>query len=169
MDRLRVDAARVKMGSSELQSEGWARIMIHHQGNVEEALAPVFEGAFSVGGVVHHVVTKDNYLRNKHELDPHIMVDYHDGESPLVIWRESDFMNEKEMHDAVTGAGYSGLEAAGLHDGAVSCGHDRLTWNTDPRVNPILRPAEPITLWDPFGINPFLKRDDAAGDAPSSK
>lgn len=167
-ERMRVDAARVKMGSPGPQGEGWARIMVHHQGSVEDGMAPVFEGAFSVGGVIHHVVTKDNYLRNKHELDPGIMVDYEDMESPLVIWRESDVMSAGEVEEVMRG-GKSEHGVKVVQEGAVSCGHDSLKWNTDPSVNPALRIPPPVSVWEPFGMDLFHKRDDVAGNSSSSK
>ena len=49
---------------------GWARLIVHHQGNVENGTPTIFEGTFSVNGEIYHVTTKENYLRNKHSFDP---------------------------------------------------------------------------------------------------
>ena len=173
-DRMREDAAGVwprPSGKSEL---GWARIMVHHQGDISAGLPPSFEGAFSVNGIVHHVMTQDNYLRNKLALDPHIVTD--DPESPLVIFRDSDVMTPHEYRIAAEGLG-----AGEVFPPARTCGHDSLDFNTNPLVNSALRkPAPPpVTPWyDPFnflhthahdGNSTLLRRDDVAGGGYSTK
>ncbi|KAJ7139500.1 Metallo-peptidase family M12-domain-containing protein [Mycena epipterygia] len=135
---------------------GWARIMVHHQGDIDQRIAPVFEGAFSVKGVVYHVATKDNYLRHKRPLDIDVSEPLDVVDSALVIWRESDMMSAEE-HAALTGE----------HVSPETCGHDRLSFNTDPAQNPILQePAVSPWLENPlnnlFG-NSSAKRDDVVG------
>jgi Reprolysin family propeptide len=148
--RMREDAAGVIPRPAGHPELGWARIMVHHQGDTAQGVAPVFEGAFSVNGVVHHVMTTDNYLRSKHTLDPEIhTLAGHD--SPLVIWRDSDVMTD--------------------HEGVHSCSHDSLPYNTDPLRNPLLR-APPVSTWyDPLRLlaDPFPKRDDISGVGMSTK
>ncbi|KAJ4485475.1 zinc metalloprotease [Lentinula aciculospora] len=149
--RLREDAAGVLPRPSRSPSElGWARIMVHHQGNIEEGIAPIYEGAFSYKGVVHHIMTKDNYLRNKHHLDPEILVDTID--STLVVWRDSDLIQHEEDRSS-----------------PAMCGHDNLPFNTDPALNPVLQKpftGQSISL-GPFGNLSLSRRDDVAGSGSS--
>ncbi len=158
-DRLREDTAGVLPRPSGQTELGWARITVHDQGGATKP--PVFEGAFSVYGVVHHVVTKDNYLRTKHTLDPHIQISQDDPDSNLVIWRDSDVMSVHEHTTAAQG-GSLGL-ATPI---AESCGHDKMDFNTDDQR---LRKPDPpaYTPWyDAFGFlrsANFTKRDDVAG------
>ncbi|KAF5392446.1 hypothetical protein D9757_002104 [Collybiopsis confluens] len=112
---------------------------------------PTYEGAFSYKGIVHHIMLKENYLRNKHHLDPQILVETID--SNLVIWRDSDLMPHEDDHQP------------------AMCGGDDLPFNTDPTLNPVLqRPftAQSISL-GPFGNFSLAKRDDVAGSGASSK
>lgn len=162
--RMREDTAGViprPAGHSEL---GWARIMVHHQGDSAQGVAPVFEGAFSVNGVVHHVMTTENYLRNKHALDPEINA-LDNTDSSLVIWRDSDVMNfheEEDIHSGVSGS---------LSPHPHSCGHDSLPFNTDPLRNPLLRAPTVSPWYDPLHLldDPFSKRDDIIGGGMGTK
>lgn len=158
-DRLREDTAGVLPRPSGQTELGWARITVYDQGDTTKP--PVFEGAFSVHGVVHHVMTKDNYLRTKHGLDPHIQVSKDDPDSNLVIWRDSDVMSAHE-HTAAAQGGGLGLATPV----AESCGHDKMDFNTDDQR--LRRPDPPAyTPWyDAFGFlrsANFTKRDDVAG------
>ncbi|KAF8887708.1 Metallo-peptidase family M12-domain-containing protein [Infundibulicybe gibba] len=164
--RLREDAAYIvhQPHSSDL---GWARIMVHHQGNMDEGIAPEFEGAFSVKGVIHHVMTKDNYLRTKGTLDPDVSIPLDDTDGSLVIWRDSDVMSSHEEQFARTGS-----HAASTDTPAQACGHDRLPYNTDPLQNPLLQDRLPKS-WFSSTIDPLLnttvfRRDDVAGGAGQS-
>ncbi|KAI0641152.1 Metallo-peptidase family M12B Reprolysin-like-domain-containing protein [Trametes meyenii] len=158
-DRLREDTAGVVPRPSGRSELGWARITVYDQGDASAGKPPVFEGAFSADGIVHHVMTKDNYLRNKHSLDPHIQVSEEDPDSNLVIWRDSDVMSTDE-HAAASGR--LGL----MTPMAESCGHDRMAHNTDHQILRKPSPA-PYTPWyDAFGFlrtANFTKRDDVAG------
>lgn len=153
---------------------GWARITIQHQGDVALGLAPVFEGAFSVNGRIHHIVTKDNYLRNRHLLDPLPLSgvedsdvgvggsDDHEGgvddvDAGLVMWRDEDVMTPQEEAVAISRIGAAGFKLPPAYQvKPQTCGHDNLPYNTDPIQNPMLS-------------NPFLgaarKRDDVDGGA----
>ncbi|KAJ4471382.1 Metallo-peptidase family M12-domain-containing protein [Lentinula edodes] len=149
--RLREDTAGVLPRPSRSPSElGWARIMVHHEGNLEEGVAPVYEGAFSYKGVVHHILTKDNYVRNKHHLDPEILVDTID--SNLVVWRDSDLIPHEEDRFS-----------------PAMCGHDDLLFNTDPALNPVLQKpfTEQSISLGPFGNISLSRRDDVAGSGSS--
>jgi hypothetical protein len=141
--------------------------MIHHQGDVDEGIPPVFEGAFSVDGVIHHIMTKENYLRNRLELDPELVSFPSDPDSRLVIWRDSDVMTPHE-------------EQAARNGGTVVrpqvCGHDNLSYNTDPWLNPMLRKPGVSPWYDPLGVldtslsnESVVKRDDVAGGGSGSK
>ncbi|KAG6841537.1 hypothetical protein C0991_009902 [Blastosporella zonata] len=131
--RMREDAAGVAPIPHPAEL-GWVRIVVHHQGDMERGIAPEFEGAFSVKGVVHHIMSKDNYLRSKTDFDPEVAQPFDDLDSSLVIWRETDVMTAEEERVAKLDASHS----APAHKSAQSCGHDRLGFNTDPQQNPIL-------------------------------
>ncbi|KAJ7785669.1 Metallo-peptidase family M12-domain-containing protein [Mycena metata] len=147
--RMREDAAGV-IAPPHRAELGWARIMVHHQGDIEQRVAPVFEGAFTAKGVVYHVATKDNYLRNKRPSDADVTEPLDLVDSALVIWRDSDMMSAEE-HGAPS---------------PQTCGHDTMSYNTDPEQNPILQ--KPATT--PWFENPISnlfgnvsKRDDVVG------
>ena len=164
-DRLREDTAGVIPRPSGQYELGWARITVYDQGDADTGRPPVFEGAFSVGGVVHHVMTKENYLRNKLHIDPHIQLSDEHPDSNLVIWRDSDVMSRHE-HAKVMGVSAASPAAAG-----ESCGHDHMEFNTDPMQNDAIRrpPVDSYTRWyDAFGLmqptpSNLTKRDDVAG------
>ncbi|KAG6831626.1 hypothetical protein H0H92_008703 [Tricholoma furcatifolium] len=132
--RMRQDTAGVihKPHASEL---GWVRIMVHYQGDMQRGIPPAFEGAFSVNGDVHHIMTKDNYLRTRDDLDPGVSESLSDLDSSLVVWRESDIMTAEEHSAKREMPGYMTGRTSGA---SQSCGHDRLDFNTDPQQNPIL-------------------------------
>ncbi|KAF8168348.1 zinc metalloprotease [Crassisporium funariophilum] len=136
---------------------GWARIMVHSQGDSARGVSPVFEGAFSSSGVIYHIMTKENYLRNKLDLDPFLSHPVDHTDEALVIWRESDVMTPEEEHFAKTGSHPTENVVV-----PQSCGHDRLDFN-DPTQNPMLN--RPTSSWLDHLINPFLndsiyRRDD---------
>ena len=162
-DRLREDTAGVIPRPSGIYELRWARITVYDQGDADADRPPVFEGAFSVNGVTHHVQTKDNYMRNKHKLDPYIELAEEHPDANLVIWRDSDVLSKHE-HAQVEGAARGAERAHG-----ETCGHDRMSFNTDPVLNNAIRkvPRPPTTPWyDAFGFlqtTNFTRRDDVAG------
>lgn len=166
--RMREDAAGVWPRPAGKFERGWARIVVHHQGDPAAGLPPSFEGAFSVDGVVHHVMTQDNYLRTKLTLDPHILSD--DPDSSLVIFRDSDVMTPYEYR--VVG---SALDTSFADPPSRTCAHDKLDFNTNPLVNPVLRRPPPVTPWyDPFHFlrnanSTLARRDDVAGGGYTTK
>jgi hypothetical protein len=174
--RMREDAAGLVRYEAGPGAIGWARVMVHHQGDAATGAAPVFEGAFSHHGVVHHVHTRANYLRNRRDLDPHLSVD-ESGDGHLVIWRESDLMSrDDELSAALTGPAITPPVKTS------SCAHDNLHYNTDPTLNFALRrrmvPAADIgSLWyDPFKaaqiaqpVNVSKRADDTAGSNTTNK
>jgi hypothetical protein len=156
--RMREDAAGVvhEFHPSVL---GWARVMVHHQGDMDRGIAPEYEGAFSVKGVIYHITTKDNYLLTKHKLDPDVSQTWTTGsvDSSLVIWRESDVMTPEEDRLVRRGAGLEPQNAA------HACGHDRLPYNTE---NPILQaPLTSVSTTQSrsFGNTSLHRRDDIFG------
>jgi hypothetical protein len=171
--RMREDAAGViprPSGKSEL---GWARIVVHTQGDVVQGIPPIFEGAFSVNGVVHHVMTKENYLRNKLTIDPELLSPLDDPDSRLVIWRDSDIMSahEEQLARASSGSLGSMYRPTRPH----TCGHDNLSFNIDPLQNPALRKTVSKHWYDSLNVlgisfrnESFVKRDDVAGGTTGS-
>ncbi|PPQ90437.1 hypothetical protein CVT25_014955 [Psilocybe cyanescens] len=157
--RMREDAARV-VPQAHPADLGWARIMIHQQGDDDRRLAPLFEGAFSAHGVIYHIMTKENYLRNKLELDPQLSEPVDDTDANLVVWRESDVMTPEEEHLAKTGK----LHPSEKIVTPLSCGHDRLDYN-NPAQNPMLSSPPPLSWTDrllvPFLNDTMYRRDDA--------
>jgi hypothetical protein len=147
--------------------------MVHHQGDVDGGIPPVFEGAFSVNGVIHHVATKVNYLRNKHHLDPDIVQPLGDTDSALVIWRDSDIMNVHEQARRI-----GSLDSGLLSPPPQLCGHDSLPYNTDPLLNPALQKSLSVSPWYNLGVleaissfsnGTLAKRDDIAGSGLGTK
>ena len=117
---------------------GWARLIVHHQGNVENGTPTIFEGTFSVNGEIYHVTTKENYLRNKHSFDPPIEA----ISNLLVIWRESDVMTPEEEYFVKTGR--HSTEKVCIPE---SYGHDRLEYNS-PSLNPTFNTPPPLSPLD---------------------
>lgn len=161
--RMREDAAGAVHGPhpSEL---GWVRLMIHHQGDMENGVAPRFEGAFSVKGVVYHIITKENYIRTKNEFDPNVAQPLDDIDSTLVIWRESDVMTVEEERRVKRGESLPDVSIPT----SQSCGHDRLSFNTDPEQNAILqKPISPNPWYNKalglFSNDTMQRRDDVTG------
>ncbi|KAG8768597.1 hypothetical protein FRC12_005463 [Ceratobasidium sp. 428] len=144
--RLREDAAggvSRPWGETSEGELGWARIIVHHQGDPELGTAPIYEGAFSVLGDVYHILTRENYVRTRGPLDihPHAEVDMLD--STLVIFRDSDM--EQPSPKSMT---------------AEACSHDKLGFNMDDS-HPVMqagrqaekRPAFTGAAWyDPFRL-----------------
>lgn len=168
---MREDAAHVIPDLTHPAHLGWARIMVHHQGDADAGLAPEFEGAFSVNGDIYHIMTTHNYLRTKSELDTeHIEVLDQGLDSNLVIWRESDTMSQAEEIFAKTGIRPEGMIAVGH-----GCGHDRLAYNKDPLQNPILRKTSPpLSKWydNPFGFfrnGSLVPRDDVPSNGMTNE
>jgi hypothetical protein len=176
--RMREDTAgivRYGPGPGEI---GWARIMVHEQGDTSAGSPPVFEGAFTLAGIVHHVSTRVNYLRNRRDMDPRLSDD-NGADGGLVIWRESDLMSpEQELSAALTGPPLTPAPQA------RTCASDKLSFNSDANLNPALRPRRradvpSVSAWyDPFGLgtpsslgNATAKRDDisAGGASMTSK
>ncbi|KAI0271587.1 Metallo-peptidase family M12-domain-containing protein [Gloeopeniophorella convolvens] len=162
--RMRADAARAPPPRAG-DALGWARITVHDQGNAAAGRPPVFEGAFAVRGVTHHVAMRASYLRSRGALDPPARDVAADPDAGLVIWRETDVMDAREAHAARDGLRAPEPEPA-------RCGHDALSWNVDPALNPVLRRPGAASPWyDPLGLagsgSPFAgllaPRDDIAG------
>jgi hypothetical protein len=107
---------------------GWARIMVLGGGEDDEY--PLFEGAFSVDGIIHHVLTKDNYLRTMLPGDPEP-----DADEELVIFRDIDVMSHIEAESMRTGIPMAQLRGRRRPQ---MCAHDRLGYNVD-KMNPVLR------------------------------
>lgn len=149
--RMREDAARVVRDPHPAEL-GFARIVIHDEGNIDLGIAPEYEGAFSVHGEIYHITTKVNYLIRKHPLDPPPVEHGH-----MVIWRESDIMTPAEEHSV-------GLDPSPM---GQMCGYDRLSYN-GPRENPVLQksfqtsPGWVDPLWVILGDNELYARDDVA-------
>ena len=149
--------------------------MVHYEGDSNTGAPPIFEGAFTVNGVTHHVSTSDNYLRNKQHLDPEIVDPIH-SDAGLVIWRDSDVLPHHE--EAALRLKYGLPPKASPLPRPASCAHDSLTYNTDPYENPALRKPQPSSwydlpsLLDTYSTSPNLsayKRDDVAGNGMSTK
>ncbi|KLO06319.1 zincin [Schizopora paradoxa] len=177
--RMREDAAGYVPSPRPGVELGWARIVVHTQGDASRGIAPVFEGAFEVQGNVYHVVTRESYLRSKHPLDP-LNISPSLGASELddelVIFRDSDLMTPDEEALAAAASGEN-LTAGGGNIGRTGCTHDSLAYNTDPLQNPVLRKTVAPSWYDPFAAFKSLdtsrnftlsKRDDVAGGGSTS-
>ncbi|TFL06250.1 Metallo-peptidase family M12-domain-containing protein [Pterulicium gracile] len=146
--RMVEDAAGALPRPKNVDELGWARIMIHDQGDDLQGRPPVFEGAFSVNGDVYHVTRKENYLRTKHPLDPQILPPLDGGDTKLVVWRDSDTIHD---HPATP----------------ENCGHDSLAHNSDPMQNPFLQANTDQSISWIDSLSPFgnlTRRQDDGGD-----
>ena len=151
--------------------------MIHSQGDIVQGIPPIFEGAFSINGVIHHVITRENYLRNKLTLDPELFTPSNNSDSHLVVWRDSDIMSPLEEQLSNISRIFGGSPGPDYRPTRpYTCGHDSLSFNTDPLQNPALRKATPNPWYDPFGFldmsfrnESLVKRDDVAGGGTGSK
>ena len=181
-ERMRADAARAPHNPGD--SLGWARITVHDQGDAHTGRPPVFEGAFSVRGVTHHVTTRDNYLRNRGALDPTPSAQGSDDlvefDGALVIWRDSDLMDpsEERAARAQRRSWTPSDPEPELDTEPARCALDALPWNSDPLSNPVLRPPSNTGSWyGPFGLmggvgqlgGLLKKRDDIAGSGSTAK
>jgi len=156
--RMREDAARMYPHHHPAVL-GWARLMVHNPGDLDREIAPVFEGAFSVNGVIYHIMMRDNYLRNKHELDPDLPIESSLSNSNLVIWRDADEMTLEEEHFVRTGNHPTNSLLS-----PQSCGHDRLDFNN--ARNPVINAGTCGLSWiegllKPSSSAPRYRRDDA--------
>ena len=173
------------------RSRGWARIMIHDQGNSLLGRPPLWEGAFTLNGVIHHVVQRDQYMRTRNAHDPTSPFvhdedtdEYYDMDTGLVIFRDSDVMTPseeeaflREGRKAVALAADLDLDDSYSNDdvssepkpAAHTCSHDRLPYNNDPFINPLLRPevdngvTSAKAWYDPFGVFAPTATGDAEG------
>ncbi len=59
---------------------GWSRLMVYRDGP-----QPLFEGAFSLDHITHHIQKSDVYMATKHALDP-----IPAQEDSMVVWKDSD-------------------------------------------------------------------------------
>ena len=166
---------------SNTRPSGWARIMIHHQGDVGAGIPPVFEGAFSTGGVVYHVMTEENYLRTKLIRDPDVISAVDDQSSSLVIYRDKDIMTHDEEAAQLPPFDLPVAPSFPEPNHEVhTCSHDDLDWNVDSSLNPTLRKPAPPSWFErlglkddlgPIGVNVsnWIKRDDVAGSPMNTK
>jgi hypothetical protein len=184
---MRADAAHASHRTDDVL--GWARITVHDQGDASAGRPPMFEGAFSVRGVTHHITLLESYLRNRGVLDPHPYLTpsaldvldlepdvdfYTESDRGLVIWRDTDVMDAWEEHAVRTGVSVDyardrrSLTAA---PEPARCGHDALAWNSDPALNSLLRPLSGSSWYNPFGLfaGSPSRRDDIAGPGAGSK
>ncbi|KAL2759430.1 hypothetical protein ACRALDRAFT_2038295 [Sodiomyces alcalophilus JCM 7366] len=110
-----------RQGRSEWTHAGWARTMIYRDGK-----HPVLEGAFSVDGDDHHILTGTKYRTIKLPQDPNV----ENGQDPdeyMIVWRDSDIMQhhpdapQNRKRDDVRG-------------GSTRCDSERLAFNA--KYNP---------------------------------
>lgn len=105
---------------AEWTNVGWARIMIHKDGD-----EPLFEGAFRVEGDHHHIQTRTHFMQTKHALDS--MLEVKDKEY-MVIWRDSDI--SEDVYQDFEGGMHGELRRS--TGGERSCSADRLDFNMQP-------------------------------------
>jgi len=152
------DIAGVREGFSSYPERGWARVTVFKH---EDGESPVYEGAFSADGVIHHIMTKENYNRVKRPLDP----EAENLDDSLVIWRDIDIMSEEEEYFGRTGQPLP----PSLNPKPHTCGHDALEYNVDPALNSALRTHHDFSLWPALSLWPRQRGGDDAGNGVSSK
>lgn len=134
-------------GQSEWSHGGWARITIHRDGQ-----KPIFEGAFKIDGDHHHIHTGANYQKLKHVADPHVGAG--NGEDKMVVWRDSDVMEDhNEPGELRKREPY----------GRGSCGSQELHYNS--KFTPLgLRDMSPLQVASPRQLFGRDDIDDLTGN-----
>jgi len=135
--RMREDAAHV-IHQPHGADLGWARIIIHDQGDSSSGRPPTFEGSFEHQDVIYHITTLENYLRHRKPLEPLPSAAVLGDDGHLVIWKETDLMTGEEELVARFGQLDVDSAAASITEGHA-CGHDDLSFNK-PSQNPFLQP-----------------------------
>ncbi|QRV91685.1 Zinc metalloprotease [Ceratobasidium sp. AG-Ba] len=117
--RLREEPVSRPWGEISEGELGWARIIVHDQGDPELGIPPVYEGAFFDLGDVYHILTRENYVRT-HRSDAHPHSDFGELDGHLVIFRDSDM--EKPSAQSMTAP--------------ESCSHDALPFKLTSTPTP---------------------------------
>lgn len=119
-------------GDSEWTNAGWARISMHQDGS-----KPIFEGAFTIDGVHHHVQTDANFRATMRPGDPELEKE---AAEYMVVWRDNDVI--EHTHDELK---------RDLGEGPGCTAHE-LAFNKDER-NLVYRSAEAeMSTWS---MNPM--------------
>nr|POE90621.1 disintegrin and metalloproteinase domain-containing protein b [Quercus suber] len=119
---------------------GWARVSVHRDGRV-----PIFEGAFAVDHVSHHVQSSETYLRTRHAQDP--MIERHmDGDDYMVMWRDSDI-----LPTSLDDLSHPDLRRS---MDARSCEADLLSFNLQPD-HPVYKGMAKRESYGDFGVMDF--------------
>ncbi|KAH8888318.1 hypothetical protein GQ53DRAFT_262642 [Thozetella sp. PMI_491] len=105
-------------GHSEWTNAGWARINIHQDGD-----RPIFEGAFRLDGVHHHVQTSARYRQTMVAGDPEIEFR---SEEYMIVWRDSDVI---ELSSEAQW-GHDDLRKRMIRT-PLDCSSDQLLYNRD--------------------------------------
>ncbi|EON64711.1 hypothetical protein W97_03944 [Coniosporium apollinis CBS 100218] len=131
-------AAWARNGQREWTRTGWARITVRRDG-----IYPLFEGAFTIDHIHHHVQMSSNYMQTRHALDPELVLDADDF---MVVWRDSDIagFGQAEHSELKRDLGLGGLESRD------ACQSDRLDFN--------IQPDHPV--------HKMLRRDDSYWSTP---
>lgn len=112
---------------------GWARIIILRDGP-----HPLFEGAFTLNGDAHHVLSRSNYLKTRHRLDPAVDPA---GTDFMVVFRDSDIEPEPrssslELRKRAQYGHGGGANASDDRHHDIMCPSDALPYNVHPQ-NPV--------------------------------
>ncbi|KAK4702634.1 hypothetical protein P7C70_g3586, partial [Phenoliferia sp. Uapishka_3] len=146
-------------------ASGSVRIVLHEPEDEDDELR--LQGSFTHAGELYTIHSTPSYLRKKDPLDPEpptlqkrssfgSFIDYQPN---MVIVRESDILSPEEHLSSLRKRGLpiphwldedSGGEAS-----AVSCGHDRLAFNTDPS-HPIFETSYEQSMLDFEATTPLL-------------
>ncbi|KAF8252160.1 hypothetical protein K440DRAFT_594442 [Wilcoxina mikolae CBS 423.85] len=139
---------KVYKGNSWLRDDrgwtyaGWARIII-----IRDGINPMFEGAFTLNGDAHHLLSRTNYLKTRHEFDPLVE---EGGNEFMVVFRDSDIENTSQNEELKK-------RGDGVED--IMCPSDRLGYNVHPQ-NPInrmiLEKPGSNGVWGSLGLDNLL-------------
>jgi hypothetical protein len=125
-------------GLDQWHSAGWARITV-----LQDGQRPIFEGVFVVDNVNYHVLTSTSYSQIRHAADPEVVVAANEEEEYMVVWRDSDIMDDIPEHQDLRRQARAE---------ARTCRADELAFNT--------RPDHPVFLAMAKRSEGFLGRMD---------
>ena len=143
------------------RADNWARIVVvPEEADTDEVR---FQGAFSAEGDLFTIHSTPQYLATREELDPEPPLLHKRGlyEHPsMVIVREGDILSPHERVSAMRKRGHNIPSMETVQ--SLGCGHDDLSFNTDP-MHPVYEHSlDNITPWTSTFLGMPIRRDPSS-------